>query len=93
MLKLRSIKRFILASKLEEKESIISSFGKGIIILGRSILVITLSMFIILVAAMPFFPTGGASGVPFGFGVLAWLFFEVVGSVIFYLGNISFIKK
>ncbi len=92
MPKLNAIKKFILAKKLEEKGSVISSLGKGIVILGRAIFILSLLLFIILVAIMPFFPTGGASGVPVGFGVFAWLFFEIIGSIIFYLGNIGFKK-
>ena len=57
--------------------------------LGRVILGLSFFAFILLVVMMPFIPSGGISGVPLGFGLFAWLFFEFIGSIAFHLGQIG----
>ena len=81
------MKRYILASKLDTHGSAFSALGKGIIVTGRVFLCLT---FVLLVIYVLFFAeVGGASGVPFGFGIVGWLFLEIVGSIIFHIGQIG----
>ena len=81
------MKDFLLATSVHPSGSFISSFGKGIIILGRVLL------FVLLVASIIFLlffaETGGVSGLGLIFVVLIWLSIEFAGSIIFYLGKVG----
>jgi hypothetical protein len=81
------MKDFLLASSVKPVGSPISILGKGAIIFGRFLLILLPLAYLIF--AIFFASTGGASGVGLLFGVLVWLFFEFVGSIIFYIGKLG----
>jgi hypothetical protein len=81
------MKEFLLASSVKPLGSPVSIIGKGVIIIGRFLLILLPSAYLIF--ALFFAGTGGASGVGLLFGVLVWLVFEFVGSIIFYIGKLG----
>ena len=82
------MKSYLLLSSVSDSNSACVFIGKKLVILARFVLVVSLAVFFSLLIIGKLMNYGeGSSGVPFGFGIIFWLFFELIGSIFIEIGK------
>ena len=83
------VQAYILAKKMDAENYFFSKLGKGIVILARSIYVLSTVLGLLTICVLYVQAPVGLSGVPIVLVVFGCVFIEFIGSIVFYFGKLA----